>query len=95
MCTQQRRQKLTSATDEERAAAAASGLQGIKELHAKLRQRCADCGAAPSAARGAGAVKLAACGRCRMVFYCCAEHQKAQRLLAGVLSWGRKRKALA
>ena len=78
-------------------AASKDGLNGIRELHQKLRLRCADCGLAVASADSGEqqpTVKLSACSRCRMVFYCCAEHQKrdwkavhkaACPLLAGVV----------
>jgi hypothetical protein len=54
----------------ERTALASGGRAALREHHAQMRQRCAHCGV------GGQAKKLSICGRCKMVWYCCGDHQK-------------------
>lgn len=54
----------------ERTALASGGRAALREHHAQVRQRCAHCGV------GGQIKKLSNCSRCKMVWYCCGDHQK-------------------
>lgn len=54
----------------ERTALASGGRAALRKHHTQVRQRCAHCGIAGQAK------KLSSCGRCKMVWYCCGDHQK-------------------
>ena len=69
-------------TSAERSALASGGIAGLRDHHTQLRQRCAYCGISGGEA---GAKKLSSCGRCKMVWYCCGDHQK--------LDWAARHKA--
>ena len=63
----------------ERNALASGGHAALREHHAQVRQRCAHCGV------DGQTKKLSSCGRCKIVWYCCGDHQK--------LDWTSRHKA--
>ena len=63
----------------ERHALASGGHAALREHHAQVRQRCAHCGV------DGQTKKLSSCGRCKIVWYCCGDHQK--------LDWTSRHKA--